>query len=81
MMARIPIAAAKRFAGTFGLRQVIIIGLNADDDTAHVVTYGKSLEDCRLAAESGNNLKKHMGWPDELCSAVPARVKRKQTLL
>ena len=73
MAKRITIAAARRLAAEFGLRQVILIGLNEEDDTAHVVTYGKTAEDCRLAAESGNNLKRHMGWPEELCSAVPAR--------
>lgn len=81
MSKRIPISAAKRLADEYGLRQVLILALNEEDDTAHVVTFGKSLEDCRLIAESGNNLKRHMGWPEELCSAVPARVKRKETLL
>jgi hypothetical protein len=81
MTKRLPIAAAARLAAAYGLRQVIVIGLNADDDTAHVTTYGTSPEDCRLAAESGNNLKRHMGWPEELCSAVPARIARKQSLL
>jgi hypothetical protein len=73
---RLPIAAAKRLAADYSLRQVILIGLNSGDDTAHVVTFGKSVDDCRLAAESGNNLKRHMGWPEHLCSGVPARIKR-----
>lgn len=66
--------AASLIADQYGMRQVIIIALNANNDTAHVVTYGKSLDDCRLAADAGNNLKKHMGWPEELCSAVPERL-------
>jgi hypothetical protein len=81
MPKKLPIACAKRLALGYGLRQVIIIALNAEDDTAHVVTYGKSLEDCRLAAEAGNNLKRHMGWPEELCAAEPARIVRKKPLL
>ncbi len=78
MAKRITISVAKVLAERQGLRQVIIIALNADDDIMHVVTYGKTIEDCRLAAESGNNLKRHMGWPEELCSAVPARLRRKE---
>ena len=77
MSTRLPISAAKRLAEEYSLREVIIIARNEENDTAHVVTYGKSLEDCRLAAESGNNLKRHMGWPEELCNDVPARVKKK----
>ena len=77
MANRLPISAAKKLAQEYSLREVIIIARNEHDDTAHVVTYGKSLEDCRLAAESGNNLKRHMGWPEELCSAMPSRLKRK----
>lgn len=76
MPKRIPIAAAKRLAADLGLRQVIIVA--HDGERAHVVTYGKSREDCRLAAESGNNLKRHMGWPEDLCNAKPARVRVSQ---
>jgi hypothetical protein len=72
----LPVTAAATIAGQYGMRQVIIIALNAQDDTTHVVTYGKSEKDCRLAAEAGNNLKRHMGWPEDLCSAVPERLVR-----
>lgn len=82
MAERISVLAAERFAQTHDLRQVIIIGLNDTDNVAHVVTYGKSKDDCRLAAESGNNLKRHMGWPVELCSAVPRRLmSKKQSII
>ena len=77
MPKRIPISAAKGLAQKFGLRQVILVALD-EENIAHVVTYGKSLEDCRLAAEGGNNLKRHMGWPEELCSAVPRRIKNRE---
>jgi hypothetical protein len=72
----LPVTAAATIAGQYGMRQVIIIALNAQDDIAHVVTYGKSEKDCRLAAEAGNNLKRHMGWSEDLCSAVPERLVR-----
>jgi hypothetical protein len=40
------------------------------------VTYGKTLEDCDQAAQGGNKIKKTLGWPEELCSAEPSRVKK-----
>lgn len=76
----IPISAAKRLADQLGLRQVIIIAQNADDDTVHVVTYGQSLEDCCLAAESGNNLKRHMGWPETECQSMPTRMTKRNLI-
>ena len=81
MTVRLPIVAARRLAEQYGLRQVLILALNAEDDTAHVVTYGTTIEDCRLIAEAGNNLKQHMCWPEELCSAVPARVRKRKAIL
>lgn len=76
MPTRIPIAAAKRFAAEQGLNQVVIIA--HDGERTHVVTYGKTIEDCRMAAESGNNIKRHMGWPEHLCNAKPARARRQE---
>lgn len=48
MPKRIPISAAKRFADEFGLRQVVVLGY--DGERTHIVTYGKTKEDCRQAA-------------------------------
>lgn len=58
---RIPISAAKKFAQENGFRQVIIIGLQDNDQ--HIVTYGTTKEDCRQAGIGGDNLKKIWGWP------------------
>ena len=66
MTKRIPVAAAKRFAQENGLSQVIIIGQG--DASQHIVTYGVTKEDCRLAAISGDNLKRHCGWPESTIS-------------
>lgn len=74
MPKRIPIAAAKRLAKQYDLAQVILTAW--DGQRVHVVTYGRSLPDCEQAARGGNLVKTAMGWPKELCKAVPARVKR-----
>lgn len=74
---RIPIQAAKDFANKYGKDQVIIISYDNDTDMTWVTTWGRNIEDCRLAAESGNNLKRHMGWPESACHATPVRLKKK----
>lgn len=80
MNKRIPIKAAKDFAKQFGLAQVIIVAWEVDEKArcaqTHVVTYGKTKEDCVQAAEGGNKVKKALGWPDSL-NAMPARMKGK----
>lgn len=76
MPKRIPITAAKRVAQEHGCRQVIILAW--DGERTHVVTYGKTIDDCRQAAEGGNDLKRVLGWPEELCNAKPARLRRKE---
>lgn len=72
---RIPIATAKRIADEHGQKQVIVVTFG-DDGITHVVTYGKSVEDCDQAAIGGNFVKRALGWPDELCHAESSRVKR-----
>lgn len=71
---RIPIAAARRIAEEFGQRQVILVCW--DGETTHVTTYGASAAECAQAAEGGNYVKRALGWPERLCSAVPARARR-----
>jgi hypothetical protein len=74
MPKRIPITAAKSVADKYKLKQVCLVAW--DGDTAHVVTYGKSVEDCDQAAQCGNLVKKTLGFPDTLCKVDTARVKR-----
>jgi len=75
---RIPITEAKRLAATYGQTQVIIVTWDKLNNRQHVVTYGKSITDCEQAAIGGNFVKKALGWPDELCHAEPARMRRKK---
>jgi hypothetical protein len=72
MPKRIPIAAAKRIATDHDLRQVILVAW--DGKLMHVVTYGKSVEDCDQAAQGGNRVKAALGWPEILCREEPSRV-------
>jgi len=74
MPKRIPIAAAKAVGKKYpDVRQVILIAW--DGDNTHVVTWGRSVEDCAQAAHGGNLAKNQFGWPEELCRDEPARVK------
>lgn len=73
---RIPIRVAKSIAEEFGQAQVIVVTWDSVVGRTHVVTFGKTLKDGAQAAEGGNRVKRALGWPDELCDAVPARVRR-----
>lgn len=50
MPKRIPIKTAEYVAAKHDLKQVILIGW--DGDHVHVVTYGRSKEDCEKAAKA-----------------------------
>lgn len=76
-MKRIPIKALKEFANKYGLDQVIVIARNNKTDLDFVTTWGRTIKDCELAARSGNNQKRHMGWPETLCHTTPSRLKKK----
>lgn len=76
MTPRIPISSAKRIADQHACRQVIIVAW--DGERTHVVTYGKTLEECDQAALGGDRVKTALGWPDALLGAVPSRVKALQ---
>lgn len=77
MPERLPIQDAKEIAHRRGLRQVILLAW--DGERSHVVTYGKSLEDCDQAAQGGEKMKKLMGWPN--WEASPSRVKKLKAAL
>jgi hypothetical protein len=59
---RIPIKAASEIAKKYDCRQVIVLAW--DGKLTHVVTFGKSVEDCAQAAAGGNTLKAKWGWPE-----------------
>jgi hypothetical protein len=61
-MSRIPVKAAKQVAEEHNLSQVILLGW--DGKTTHIVTYGKTVEDCDMAAQGANYLKSLWNWPE-----------------
>lgn len=72
MPKRIPVSAAKAVATQFDLSQVILLAW--DGERTHVVTYGRTVEDCDQAAMGGDKMKAAMGWTD-VAPALPSRVK------
>ncbi|MGE5581486.1 MAG: hypothetical protein ACM3X9_03020 [Bacillota bacterium] len=74
-MKRIPIKVAKTISSDYNCPEVVIFAYDPVTGRQHVTTYGKTIEQCKDAARAGNHLKKHLGWPEELCHAQPARAK------
>jgi hypothetical protein len=73
----IPIAAARHIAKLYGQHEVVIVTFDRQKEVSHVITYGKTIEQCEAAAQWGNLIKKHiLGWPERLCHATPRRVKK-----
>lgn len=73
---RIAVSTAKKIANELGYSQVIIHGYDAETGIQCVATYGKSISDCKNAAKGGNAIKRLLGWPEELCNAVPKRLEK-----
>lgn len=76
MPKRIPIKAARDVGREHGLQQVILVAW--DGELTHVVTWGKTVEDCSQAADGGNRVKTALGWPESLCQDQPSRVRKLQ---
>ena len=72
MPKRMPVKSAKEVADKYCCRQVIICAW--DGDLTHVVTYGKSQEDCAQAAIGGALMKKTMEWPEKFWGKEPKHV-------
>lgn len=73
MPKRIPIKVVREFARKYSLTHVVMLAHDGERD--HVVTYGKTIEQCSQAADFGNKLKDDLGWPKSL-HAQPSRVKK-----
>lgn len=76
MSKRIPINWAKKIAEELGYTQVIIHGYDGETNVQCITTYGESLSDCENAAEGGNQIKRLLGWSEELCNEKPKRIKK-----
>jgi hypothetical protein len=78
-MKRLPIQAAKDISKKYKQAQVILVTWDEADKLVHTVSYGDTLDNCEKAAVGANVVRKALGFPEELCQAVPARVRRKAT--
>ena len=76
-MKRLPIQAAKDIAAKYKQAQVILVTWDEESHLMHVVSYGRTLEACQQAAKGANAVKKALGFPEDKCNDVPARVLRK----
>jgi hypothetical protein len=76
----IPISAARDIAKAYGKDQVIVVAWDQAHGKQHVTTYGKTAAECEQAAEGGNRVKRALGWPENLCSARPARSLKKKAM-
>lgn len=74
---RIPIKDLEEICRKHGLSKAILLAHHPESNSDHVVTWGRTIDDCSQAADFGNSLKDHLGWPDSL-HAQPARVRRLQ---
>lgn len=71
MTKEIQISAAREIAKKYDWPVIAIIGIEPETGMQHVTTYGKTIRHCKFVAEFGNNLKRKMGWPEEMCHASP----------
>ncbi len=66
----ITIKQTKEIREKLGLNGIVIFGYD-ENLNQHVASHGKSGLDARQTAKFGNDLKKHLGWPKELCNTKP----------
>lgn len=66
----ITIKEAKQLREKLGYTHLVILGISSDC-TQHVTTHGKTSVQAKEAANMGNNLKKYLEWPLNLCNSKP----------
>jgi hypothetical protein len=66
----ISIKEVKQLRENFGFTHLVIFGIS-NDGKQHVATHGKTAVQAKEAAFMGNNLKKDLGWPSNLCNSKP----------
>jgi hypothetical protein len=72
-MKRLPIQAAKDLAKKYNQDQVVLVTLDKKDNLMHVVSYGKTVQDCDVAAQGANFVKQALGYPDKDCHTEPLK--------
>ena len=62
---RIPMKAAKQIIDQYGHDQVVVVALDRESGQMQLVTYGKTMRDCREAARLGDVVAEALGLQDE----------------
>jgi hypothetical protein len=66
----IPISKVKEIRESLGMSYLVLFARD-EKGLFHVASHGDSWSDAEEAAGFANNLKKHLGWPPELCNTKP----------
>ncbi len=69
---KIGIKHVKKIREDLNLDMIVIFGVS-EDGAQHVATHGRTVLDARIAAQNGNDLKKALHWPAELCADKPIK--------
>lgn len=69
---KIPIKAVRAMAKQHQLSYCVVFGW--DGKQQNIATWGRTTEDCQVAADFGNSVKTLLGWPQRL-HAEPSRVR------
>lgn len=77
-MKRLPIVAGKLIANKYNQDQVIIVTWDKKEGLIHTVSYGKTKEGCKQAAQGANMVRAALGFPNSTCHEVPARIKNEK---
>lgn len=54
-----------------GATHIVVFARDDSTGITQVATHGKTVKNSKEAAKAGNNLKKYLGWPEELCHDEP----------
>lgn len=66
----ISIKRIKQIREELQLTHLVLFGIDANG-VQHIATYGKTKINAEQAAEAGNNLKKSLKWPEDMCNSKP----------
>lgn len=67
---KIKISEVKKIREELNMTHLVIFAIDKNNNY-HVATHGDTVFHAKEAAEAGNNLKKKLGFPDNLCKSKP----------
>lgn len=66
----IPIKKVKEIRESLGMTHLVLFARDKNN-IFHVASHGETQMDANQSAQAANNLKKHLGWPEDLCNTKP----------